>query len=178
MAIDNESFRMPRRGLITFGILTIIVGILAIAWPELTVVVLVMLLGIQFLIYGVVSIVAAFQAGRGRVLAVIFGVLAILAGAALFLRPLRNLDALLIVVSLFWLVGGLVQAIGALVDRDERWGLELLAGLVSVVAGIAIISWPEATLFVVAFIAGGWMIVIGMMHLVASFVGPKARLAV
>jgi uncharacterized membrane protein HdeD (DUF308 family) len=160
---------MPKWALITFGILSIIAGILAFAWPGVTILVLVMLLGIQLLIYGVVAVVTAFQTGQGRVLAVIFGVLAFIAGTALLLRPLRNLAAVVIVLSVFWVVGGLVQTIGSVIDRGEHWVLELFAGLFSVVAGIVAIVWPGITLFVVAVVAGAWMIMIGVMQLAAAF---------
>jgi uncharacterized membrane protein HdeD (DUF308 family) len=160
---------MPRWALITFGVLTIILGVLAVTWPELTIVVLVMLLGIQLLVYGGVSILSAFKEGKGRILAVIFGVLSLIAGAALFLRPVQNLDALVIVLSLFWLVGGMVQAIGSIVDRGERWGLELVTGIISVAAGLVMLSWPGPTLFVIALIAGAWMMVVGVVHIVAAF---------
>jgi uncharacterized membrane protein HdeD (DUF308 family) len=166
---------LPKWALIVFGFLSIIAGILAFVWPGKTIIVLVMLLGIQLLIYGVVAVVGAFQTGRGRVLAVIFGVLAFIAGTALFLRPLRTLPALVVVISVFWVVGGLVQAIGSLVDRGEHWGLELCAGLFSVAAGIVAIAWPEITLLVIAIVAGSWMVVIGVIQLVAAFRGPGGR---
>lgn len=163
---------LPKWALIVFGVLSVIAGILAFAWPGVTIIVLVVLLGIQLLIYGVVAVLRAFQTGQGRVLAVIFGVLAFIAGTALFLRPLRNLGVVVIVMSVFWVVGGLVQAIGSIVDRDEHWVLELFAGLFSITAGIVAIAWPGITLLVIAVVAGSWMIVIGVIQLVAGFRGP------
>lgn len=167
-----NSLDMPKWALITFGLLSVIAGVLALAWPGMTILVLVAVLGIQLLIYGVFMIVNAFKTGQGRVLAVIFGVLAFIAGTALFLQPLRNLPAVVIVLSVFWVVGGLVQTIGSIVDRDEHWVLELLSGLLSIGAGVVAIVWPEITLFAVAITAGIWMIMIGVMRLIAAFSGP------
>lgn len=155
---------MPRWAMITFGLLSVVAGVLALAWPGLTILALIVLLGIQLLIYGVVMMVAAFKTGQGKVLAVIFGVLSVLAGTSLWLQPLRNVGAVVIVLSIFWVSGGLVQAIGALVDRDEHWGFELLSGLLSVGAGVVAIAWPGITLLVIAFTAGIWMIMIGVMR--------------
>jgi uncharacterized membrane protein HdeD (DUF308 family) len=163
---------LPKWALIVFGVLSIVAGILAFVWPGMTIIVLVMLLGIQLLMYGVVAVVRAFQTGQGRVLAVIFGVLAFIAGTALFLRPLRNLPALVIIMSVFWVVGGLVQSIGSIIDREEHWVLELCAGLFSIVAGIVAIAWPGITLLVIAVVAGSWLVVIGVIQLVAAFRGP------
>jgi uncharacterized membrane protein HdeD (DUF308 family) len=127
--------------------------------------------------------VNAFREGQGRVLAVILGVLALIAGTALFLRPLRNLPAVVIVVSLFWVVGGLIEAIGSIVDRGRGWGWELVSGLASIAAGILVITWPEITLGIIAMVVGIWMIVLGVVRIVAAFMptgtgGPPTAVAV
>jgi uncharacterized membrane protein HdeD (DUF308 family) len=166
-------FQMPKWALITFGILSVIAGVLALSWPGLTILVLVALLGIQLLVYGVMVVFAAFESGQSRVLAVIFAVLAFIAGTSLFLRPMRNLGAIVVVLSVFWVVGGLVQTIGSIVDRDEHWVLELLSGLLSVAAGVVALVWPEITLLVIAITAGIWMIAIGLMRIFSAFSGPR-----
>jgi uncharacterized membrane protein HdeD (DUF308 family) len=84
---------------------------------------------------------------------------------------LRNLPTLVIVISVFWILGGLVQAIGSIVDRGPGWGWLLFSGLVSVAAGLLVITWPEATLLVVAVTAGIWMIVLGVVRIAAAFTG-------
>ncbi len=169
MQADAYSLGWPRWALITFGILSIIAGVLALVWPGVTILALVILLGIQILVWGVLLVVNAFQIGEGRVLAVIFGVLALIAGTSLFLRPVRNLGAVVIVLSVFWVVGGLIETIESIVDRGPGWGWELGSGLVSIGAGIVAMVWPEITLFVIAVVAGVWMIMVGVMRLVAAF---------
>jgi uncharacterized membrane protein HdeD (DUF308 family) len=173
MVIDTPTHALgwPRWALILFGIVSIMAGVLALIWPEVTILALVIILGINILVWGVMVIVNAFQAGQGRVLAVVFGALALIAGTALFLRPVRNLPAVMIVLSVFWVVGGLIESIGSVVDRGPSWGWELASGLASIAAGIIAIIWPGITLFVVAIVAGVWMIVIGFVRLIAAFTG-------
>ena len=77
-----HSLGWPRWALILFGILSIIAGVLALVWPEVTILALVILLGIDILIWGVLLVANAFQTGQGRVLAVILGVLALIAGSS------------------------------------------------------------------------------------------------
>ncbi len=95
MASQSAAYSLgwPRWALIVFGIISIVAGILALVWPGATILVLVIALGINILIWGILLVVNAFQAGEGRVLAVILGVLALIAGTALFLRPVRNLGS-------------------------------------------------------------------------------------
>jgi uncharacterized membrane protein HdeD (DUF308 family) len=162
----------PRWALIVFGLVSLTLGILALVWPELTILALVIVLGIEILIWGVMLMVNAFKGGQGRILAVILGVLALIAGTALFLRPLRNLPAVVIVVALFLVVGGLIEAIGSIVDRGRGWGWELLSGLASVAAGILVITWPEITLGIIAMVVGIWMIVMGVVRIIAAVMPP------
>jgi uncharacterized membrane protein HdeD (DUF308 family) len=169
METDSYSLGWPRWALITFGLISIIAGVMALVWPGVTILALVIFLGIQILVWGVLLVVNAFQAGQGRVLAVIFGVLALIAGTSLFLRPIRNLGAVVIVLSVFWVVGGLIEVIESIVERGKGWGWELTSGLLSIAAGIVAIVWPEITLFVIAIVAGVWMIMVGVMRLVAAF---------
>lgn len=159
----------PRWALITFGIISVIAGILALAWPRVTILALVIILGINILIWGVLLVMNAFRTGQGRVLAVVLGVLALIAGTSLFLQPIRNLGAVLIVLSVFWVVGGLIESIESVVERGPGWGWELVSGLLSIAAGVVAIVWPGITLYVIAIVAGVWMIMIGVMRLVAAF---------
>jgi uncharacterized membrane protein HdeD (DUF308 family) len=46
------------------GVVNVVVGILALAWPEATVLVLSVVLGLQVLIFGVLVLVAAFAGSR------------------------------------------------------------------------------------------------------------------
>jgi uncharacterized membrane protein HdeD (DUF308 family) len=156
---------VPRWASILFGVISIIAGVLALSWPGITILVLVSLLGLQVLLYGLLAVVEAFRTGEGRILAVLFGVISLLAGAALFLRPLRNLGAVLAVLAIFWLVGGIIQVIGSLVERGEGWGMDLLTGLVTLVSGIVVIAWPGITLLAIALTAGVWMIIIGLIRI-------------
>ena len=71
---------MPKWALLVFGGLSVVAGVVALAWPGITILTLVILLGIQLIIYGVMAMMRAFETGQGRILAVIFGVLAIMAG--------------------------------------------------------------------------------------------------
>ena len=49
------------------GVINVVVGILALAWPEATVAVLSLILGFQILLFGVVLLVAAFTGSRSTV---------------------------------------------------------------------------------------------------------------
>ena len=57
---------IPSWGWLAFaGAVNVLIGVLAIAWPEATILVLSLILGAQILIFGVILTVAAFWGGRG-----------------------------------------------------------------------------------------------------------------
>jgi uncharacterized membrane protein HdeD (DUF308 family) len=87
---------------------------------------------------------------------------------------LRNLGVIVIVLSVFWVVGGLIEVIESIVERGRNWGWELVSGFLSVAAGVIAIAWPGITLFVIAVMAGIWMIAIGVIRLIAAFTKQPA----
>jgi uncharacterized membrane protein HdeD (DUF308 family) len=164
-----SGMKWPRWALLLFGSISVVAGVMTLMWPGVTILVLVVFLGIDILIWGLMLVTNSFRTGDGRVLGIVFGVLALIAGASLFLQPLRNLGAVVIVMSVFWLVGGAIEVIESLVERGKNWGWELLSGLVSVGAGVIAVTRPALTLLVLALVAGIWMIVIGSVRILAAF---------
>lgn len=168
--LDTVSgLKWPRWALLLFGLISVAAGIIALTWPGITILVLVILLGVDILFWGVMLMFHAFQTGEGRLLAGIFGVISIIAGASLFLRPLQNLGALVIVLSVFWVVGGIIEVIESIVERAKNWGWELLSGLLSIAAGVVVIARPDISLFAIAVMAGIWMLAIGAIRIMAAF---------
>lgn len=174
MATSTSAIEVPRWVSILFGLISVAAGVMALAWPAITILVLVSLLGIQILLYGVIAVVEAFRTGERRILAVIFGAISLLAGASLWLRPLRNLGAVLVVLAIFWLVGGILQVLSSLVERGEGWGMDLLSGLVTLISGIVVVAWPGITLLAIALTAGAWMIIIGLIRIGFGFRSTSA----
>lgn len=172
VASTRTGYVMPKWAAILFGLLSIAAGIAALFWPHITILALVVVLAIDLFMYGIYIIMAAFRTDQGKVLAVIFGVLSFLAATTLLLRPLQSIPTLLIVLSVFWVVGGLVMTIGSIIDRDEGWGWDLAMGLISVGAGIFLIARPGLSLVAIAYTAGIWMIVTGIIQLVGGFRSP------
>ena len=87
-----SGFRWPKWALILFGILSVIAGVLTLVWPGVTILALIILLGLDILIWGVMLMVNAFDTGQGRVLAVTPGVRALSSRASPVLPPRPNVD--------------------------------------------------------------------------------------
>lgn len=155
--------------------LNIITGILALVWPGITLIVLIVLLGIDVLLFGIGLLMGSFAgtgSGVARTLLAVAGLFAVLAGASLFLRPLRNIGTIAAVIAVFWVVGGVAEVVSNLFERQGHWIWGILSGLVGLVAGIIAISWPGITLLALAITAGVWMLLTGVTRL---FIGLALR---
>jgi uncharacterized membrane protein HdeD (DUF308 family) len=83
-----------------------------------------------------------------------------------------SLVAVAAFVGAAFLVGGISQLAVAGRVRDWRW-LYIVAGILSVAAGIITFVWPGITLFVVSIFVAWYLIVFGVIHVVSSLAGPK-----
>lgn len=95
-------------------------------------------------------------------LAVVFGILALV-------WPGPTVDALVLLFGIFVLIDGVVDFVQAFTGQatGPAW-IELLQGLLGVGIGILTLVWPDVTeLVLLAFIAA-WMILIGILGLLAA----------
>jgi uncharacterized membrane protein HdeD (DUF308 family) len=119
--------RGPDRGrrwpYVLAGVLGIVAGILAAAWPAVTALVLILLVGAWAVVTGVLEIVAAVRLPRDapgrRVLAVV-GVVSLIAGVIILARPAIGALALATVLGILALVVGVVLLAAAWRLRTAR----------------------------------------------------------
>lgn len=106
-------------------------------------------------------------AARG-ILAVIFGLLAIA-------YPFKTATFVALVVGLFIMIDGIIQGITSLtqIKKDEHWWVLLFKGILGLMIGLAIFSWPGLTIKVLFFLVSIWMIFVGVLLLVMAFVVRK-----
>jgi uncharacterized membrane protein HdeD (DUF308 family) len=72
----------------------------------------------------------------------VWGIAAIIFGALLFVRPIVSTSALVIVIAVFWLVGGVVDVVSVFVRRTPLWGWRLAGGILSVLVALYVFANP------------------------------------
>ena len=159
--------------LLFFGVLMVVAGIFAVAWPGPTVLVLAVLFGIQILVSGIFSFINAFAAdesGGMRVWNVILGLLGIVIGLYAIRHIIVSVVALALLIGIYWVAYGIAQIYTAIAHREapHRGWLGFI-GALSVIAGIVVIMWPGLSLVTLAFVLGFWLIVYGIMEIVLAF---------
>ena len=117
------------------GIAAIVFGLLAWAWPGVTLVTLVLFWGAYALIDGVSALVGGWKTkdgGKPMWTVVLVGIVGILAGIFTFLQPGVTAIALLILIAVWAIVQGVLEISAAIrlrkraLDHNERKRLEKL----------------------------------------------------
>ena len=154
------------------GVAAIIFGILAFAWPGVTLAVLVLLWGAYALVDGILALVSAFRTGHDHRWALLIeGVVGIGAGVATFLWP--GLTALVLVyIIAFWaLITGVLEIMAAFRLRkviENEWWL-VLSGALSVVFGIVLFAAPGAGALALVWVIGAYAVLFGIVLLALGF---------
>ena len=155
------------------GVAAIVFGILAFAWPGITILSLVMLYGAYALVDGVFSIFAAIGGGTPapRWWLAVVGILGVLAGLIAFANPVLVGLYLLWFIGAWAIVSGVMEIIGAIRLRkeiDNEWML-ILHGVISVLFGIMLFAWPVTSALALIWVIGAYAIAAGVIMIALAF---------
>jgi uncharacterized membrane protein HdeD (DUF308 family) len=160
------------------GLATLILGIIVAIHPTASLSVIAVLLGILLIFSGVFQIVEAFDAAEhSRVWRGIAGVLLIVAGIVLIRHLHLSIALIGLIVGLTWVVQGISVLIGGISGGSVGLGTWWLAvfGVISLIAGIVVISAPVASVTTLAALLGIWFAVIGVFEMLGAFLSWRAR---
>lgn len=156
---------------LTLGIVSIIVGIMAMVWPGATIIVLAILLGAYLIVSGIFQIVRGFGKGLSggmRALLIIFGAISLILGLIMVSGLLQAVE----VLAIFIAIGFLFQGFGMLFQSAELpggRGWNIFGGILMLIGGVIVLVWPIRSLFAIAIIAGIWLIIGGIVEIIAAF---------
>ncbi len=159
-----------------FGLLTLVIGILVMVWPEATLKVFAVLFGLQLLLVGVFRLVRSFSAGdQHRVWSIILGIIAIFLGVVVLRNIWSTVVILTAVLGVYWIIAGIVDFIMAVGDKTyPTRGFTIFMGIIQVIAGIVIVSYPTESATVMAWLLGIWFVILGILGIVMAFMVRSA----
>ncbi|MCL5036570.1 MAG: HdeD family acid-resistance protein [Chloroflexi bacterium] len=155
------------------GIVAILFGMMVMAWPGVSLVVLVIFFGAYALVDGIFAIIAALTTHGGvgsRLFLVLEGIVGIVIGYFTFVYPDITATVLLILIAVWALVTGIFEIILASVTWKEftgKWYL-LIGGVASLIFGLIMIINPEAGALVFLWLIGAYAIIFGTLMMVFS----------
>ncbi|MGH8067603.1 MAG: HdeD family acid-resistance protein [Candidatus Entotheonellia bacterium] len=155
------------------GISATLFGVLAIVWPGITLLTLVIIYGVVALIDGIVGIALGIRGGvNGRTWweMILLGLLGVIAGAVTFLWPGLTAVVLLVVIALWAIIRGILEIIGAITLRKIIQGewLLILSGVLSIGFGVLLLLQPAAGALAVMWLIGIYLIAFGITTIALS----------
>lgn len=161
------------------GLLSVLVGVLALAVPGATLLFLGLLFGVSLMITGVSSIAVGLtgegSAGR-QTLSVLLGFAAVLAGIFCFVRPGAGIIAVVLSVSFWFMLVGVGDLVAAFQEKQHRIWRGLL-GVIAIAAGVVLVVDPVIGLSTVALLAGIGFLLRGGAEIGFAFQLRKAQKA-
>ncbi len=143
--------------LLLLGCLLVLCGVVAIAFPFLSSIGIVVVIGTVLLISGFATIISAFWTGNwsGFLIQILVGVLYIVLGLAISESPVASVLAITILTASLLIVVGIFRLTAALVLKFPQWGWAMLNGVITALLGVIILRhFPETGLWLVGTLVG------------------------
>ncbi len=151
------------------GVIAIVLGLLAFAWPGLFAEAVILVFGVYFLVQGLFTLFSAADLRREpqRGSLVFHGLIGIGVGLALLLLP--GVFAVIVIwVIAFWALATGILEIGAALNLPAGSGgkwLFCLSGAFSIVIGIVLLAHPGAGILAVLWLIGIYAVLAGVTML-------------
>jgi uncharacterized membrane protein HdeD (DUF308 family) len=168
-------------GPFVMGLLITLLGVVALAAVPVTSLATVIFYGSLLVVGGVFEMVHAFRVRKTGpfLMFLLGGVLSIVVGALLLMRPGIGLVSLTLLMAGFFFARGLFRGITSVMDRYSGWGWDLAYGLVSVALGAIIFAQlPYSSMWALGIVVGVEILSRGvaMMAAALAFRGALRRL--
>ena len=162
-------FKSSSTSLILLGILAVIVGIIAIAWPGVTVYALVILFAVYaFLDAGLEAARAFGSRTAGPVFGhLLLGLISLAAGVIALVWPSPTALVLVLVVGIWAVAGGVVEIVNGFRSAETAGtrAMFILTGLVSVAFGVLLFARPGVGAVTLALLFGLFSLVYGISQI-------------
>lgn len=171
--LDAAAVRRYWGGFFLWGLLLLILGIVAVSATVFTTMVTMVFLGVLILLGGVVIIVDAFSFWWGKwsgfFLHLIMGVLYVIFGFMLIENPILGSISITLLLGVFYLMLGIFRIIDSLSLKVLQWGWSFFSGLIALLLGILILAnWPSSSLYIIGLFVGIDLIFIGWAYMMTA----------
>jgi uncharacterized membrane protein HdeD (DUF308 family) len=154
---------------LVIGLVSTVAGVLAIVYPDITLLAIGIFAGVSLLFIGAMEIVDAIAgAPDSRALSAIVGVLSLLAGLVCLRRPGESLLAVVVVLGFYLIIAGVIRFMRSFAQLEDR-ALVMMLALLDIVLGILILSLPELSLVTLAVLFAISLLARGIFMIVVAF---------
>jgi hypothetical protein len=158
--------------LLVSGLVSAVIGVLVLAYPDPSLKLLGVFLGIDLLLVGILMIVRGVndkeEQGGGTAL-MLLGTLALIAGIVVVRNPGKSLVLLAMAFAIYLVVAGALSLGRGIANSERRWAT-IGRGVILIAVGTVIISWPDISLRTLAVLAGIGLVLQGAIEIGESFI--------
>lgn len=171
--------RTAKIGYIVISVLLCAMGILLIVWPELSASVIGIICGILLIVFGAVKLIGYFSKDLYRLAFqydLAFGILLILLGVIMLVRPGGLMDFICIVLGLSILTDSLLKmqiAVDAKQFGLNKWWLILLLSVIAGIFGLVLVLRPTASASVLMVLLGITLLSEGLLNMSTAITAVK-----
>ncbi len=162
------------------GLLSLIIGVLVLAWPGISILAAAIAFGVYLLITGAAQVVFAFSlhvSAGSRILLFISGAASLILAVLAFRHFGQGYAVLLLAIwiGVGFIFRGVATTVSAISDPAlPGRGWSIFVGVISLLAGIVVLASPFESIVTLAIVVGVWFVVIGVFEIVSSFGIRKA----
>ena len=179
MDVMNKMVANDYKGRLIFGILAVVIGIIALVYPGGTLKVIIILLGIFALLNGLSILFNAFSQKSKDTHDLLVGILYVVLGLIMIIASFAFLDVLMYILAAVLIIFGLFQLYEMWpIAKDSLKGeklYNLVIAIIAIVLGIVIIVYPGLAANIVMMIIGAFLIIIGLINLLGAYQMKKSN---
>ena len=163
----EDQLKGASRSLGLWGVLSVIFGVLVLAWPSITLKSFLVVLAVYLVASGVVLLVGSLLRQQGHwILGAVMGVISAVAGLYVFANPGISALVALSLIAIWAVVLGALEVVAGFEGRNNWW--LILSGAVLVFFGFYIFARPGAGAIVLVWLIGLSAIASGILSAVAA----------
>ena len=164
--------------LLVGGVISVILGIIAILLPPLASVTITLLVGIVLLIGAVGLVAEAISRGTTghRIWSAILAVVYVIAGVWLIINPAEGTITLTWVLAIFFLIIGLFRLLGGIQGRGKvpNAGWAIVSGILAIALAVLVIAnLPSSAAWAIGLLVGIQLLFDGLMLITTAMAGKR-----
>lgn len=161
------------------GVIALALGVVFLIWPDLTIGTALVLFAVFCFMDAIAALARLFSSGHGagdRILQILRTAVDVGAAIVAIAYPGMTAQVLTIIIGIYLIIIGVAELAGSgTLSRLGAGGTGWLVvgGLLSIVAGVMLIAWPNIGAVTLAIVFGAYLVVYGLMMLVSAATAPK-----
>jgi len=175
----TETIRTSWAPFLVQGSIMMVLGVLAVIWPQISTLTADLYVGWMFLFSGLIGLVTMFIAPSASAFlwSLLTAALSLLVGVLLLWHPVEGAVTLTLLLVAFFIVEGIFQIAAAILHRDalpSTWGWLLMSGVADLLLTAMIISgWPATASWALGLLVGINLITSGLAITMVALAGRK-----